>query len=116
MAVELGREWYVRHGHLRFARLFRLQRRSSNAQSGCSCAEAGATTTQTTAKSRFVWRELRRQEASFDDEGGGRLGVDGRGRRVELSLNENFCFSDQHRKLRGAFCFLGRGRRGTDWN
>ena len=37
-------------------------------------------------------------------------------RRVELSLNENICFSDQHRKLRGAFCFLGRGRRGTDWN
>ena len=37
-------------------------------------------------------------------------------RRVELSLNENICFSDQHRKLRGAFCFLERGRRGTDWN
>ena len=36
--------------------------------------------------------------------------------RIELSLNENFRFSDQHRKLRGAFCFLGRGRRGTDWN
>ena len=27
-------------------------------------------------------------------------------RRIELSLNENFCFSDQHRKLRGAFCFF----------
>ena len=42
-------------------------------------------------------------------------------RRIELSLftvffSENFYFSDQHRKLRGAFCFLGRGRRGTDWN
>ena len=37
-------------------------------------------------------------------------------RRIELSLNENFCFSDQHRKPRGAFCFLGRGRRGTDLN
>ena len=30
MAVELGRTWCVRHGHLRFARLFRQQRRSSN--------------------------------------------------------------------------------------
>ena len=26
----------------------------------------------------------------------------------------NFVFSDQNRKLRGAFCFLGRARRGTD--
>ena len=34
-------------------------------------------------------------------------------RRMELSLNENFCFSDQHRKLRGAFSFLGQGRRGN---
>ena len=30
MAVELGRTWCGRHGHLRFARLFRPQRRSSN--------------------------------------------------------------------------------------
>ena len=30
--------------------------------------------------SQFAWRELRRQEAGFDDEGGGRLAVDGRGR------------------------------------
>ena len=80
MAVELGRTWCVRHGHLRFARLFRQQRRSSNAQSGCSCAEAGATTSHTTAQSWFAWRELRRQEAGFDDEGGGRLAVGGRGR------------------------------------
>ena len=33
-----------------------------------------------TAQSWFEWRELRRQEAGFDDEGGGRLSVDGRGR------------------------------------
>ena len=25
-------------------------------------------------------------------------------------------FVCKHRKLRGAFCFFGRGRRGTDWN
>ena len=31
---------------------FRQQRRSNNAQSECPCAEAGATTTQTTAQSR----------------------------------------------------------------
>ena len=31
MAVELGRTWCVRHGHLRFARLFRKRQRSSNA-------------------------------------------------------------------------------------
>ena len=42
MAVELGRTLCVRHGHLRFARLFRQKRRSTNAWSGCSCAEAGA--------------------------------------------------------------------------
>ena len=31
-------------------------------------------------------------------------------RRIELSLNENFCFLDQHRKLREASCFfLGGG-------
>ena len=34
----------------------------------------------TTAQSWFGWRELRRQETGFDDEGGGRLSVDGRGR------------------------------------
>ena len=38
------------------------------------------TTSHATAQSRFAWRELRRQEAGFDDEGGGRLAVDGRGR------------------------------------
>ena len=80
MAVELGRTWCVRHGHLRFARLFRQQRRSSNVQSGCSFAEAGATTSHTTAQSWLEWRELRRQAAGFDDEGRGRLSVDGRER------------------------------------
>ena len=30
-------------------------------------------------------------------------------RRIELSLNEDVCFSDQHRKLRGAFCFWDGG-------
>ena len=81
MAVELGRTWCVTHGHLRLARLFRQQRRSNNALSGCSaCAEAGATTNHGAAQSRFAWRELRRQEVRFDDEGGGRLAVDGRGR------------------------------------
>ena len=33
-------------------------------------------------------------------------------RRIELSLNENFLFSDQHRKLRGAFFFGGDGGEG----
>ena len=37
-------------------------------------------------------------------------------RQTELSLNENFRFSDQHCKLRGEFDFLGRRRRGSDWN
>ena len=40
----------------------------------------GATTSHATSQSRFAWRELRRQEAGFGDEGGGRLAVDGRGR------------------------------------
>ena len=31
-------------------------------------------------QSWFEWRELRRQDAAFADEGGGRLSVDGRGR------------------------------------
>ena len=60
--------------------VFRQQRRSCNARSGRSCAEAGATTSQTAAQSRSAWRKLRRQEAVFDGEGGGRLSVDGRGR------------------------------------
>ena len=35
-------------------------------------------------------------------------------RRIELSLNENFCFSDQHRKLRGAFILsFGTGEKGN---
>ena len=55
------------------------QRPSSNAQSGRSCAAAGATTSQTAAQSRIAYKELRRQEAEFD-EGGGPLSVDGRGR------------------------------------
>ena len=39
----------------------RKQRPSSNAQSGCPCAEAGVTASQTTAQqSRFTQRELRR--------------------------------------------------------
>ena len=37
-------------------------------------------------------------------------------RRIEHSLNKNFCFSDQQRKLRGALGLFGRERRGTDWN
>ena len=37
--------------------------------------------------------------------------------RIGLSLNEILCFSDQHRKLRGAFSFSSeRGRRETDWS
>ena len=34
-------------------------------------------------------------------------------RRIELSLNDNFCFSDQHRKLRGAFYFFWTGEKGN---
>ena len=34
-------------------------------------------------------------------------------RRIELPLNENSCFSDQHRKLRGAFRFFGTGEEGN---
>ena len=34
-------------------------------------------------------------------------------RRIELSLNENFSFSDQHRKLRGAFFFFWTGEKGN---
>ena len=34
-------------------------------------------------------------------------------RRIELSLNENFCFSDQHRELHGAFCFFGTVEKGN---
>ena len=33
-------------------------------------------------------------------------------RRIELSLNENFCSSDQHRKLRVAFCYFLDGGEG----
>ena len=66
----------------------------------------------TLRRSPFALRELRRQEAGLDDEGGGRLAIDGRGRRIELSLNENFSFPDQHRKLRGAFCFFRDGGEG----
>ena len=35
-------------------------------------------------------------------------------RRIELSLDGTFLLSDKNRKLRGSFCFFGRGRRGTD--
>ena len=34
-------------------------------------------------------------------------------RQIELSLNESFCFSDQHRKLRGALCFFRTGEKGN---
>ena len=33
-------------------------------------------------------------------------------RRIELSLNEKFCLSDQHRKLRAAFCSFFDGGEG----
>ena len=33
-------------------------------------------------------------------------------RRIELSLNDHICFSDQHRKLREAFCFFWDGVEG----
>ena len=75
-------------------------------KSRCSCADAGATTSNTTVQIRFAKRELRRPEAGFNDvrrraTGRRRAGM----RRVELSLNEKVFFSDQHRKLRGAFTF-----------
>ena len=117
MTVELGRTWCVRHGHPRFARLFRQQRRSSNASSGCSCAEAGATTSHATAQSRFAWRGMRGQEAGFDDEGGGRLAVDGRGRAgLKSPLASIFVFQISTASCVEHFVFLGRGKRGTDWN
>ena len=50
------------------------------------------------------WIRRRRRRAS----GRRRAGK----RRIELSLNENFCYSNQHRKLRGAFVFLGTGEKG----
>ena len=46
-----------------------------------ACARRQApTTSQTTAQSRFAWGILHRQKAGFNDEGGGRLRADGRGR------------------------------------
>ena len=42
--------------------------------------ETGATTSHTRPESRFSWREPRRQESGFDDEGRGRMSVDGRRR------------------------------------
>ena len=36
--------------------------------------------TRITAHFRYAWKELRRQEAELDDDGGGRLSFDGRGR------------------------------------
>ena len=117
MDVELGRTWCFRHGHLRFARLFRQQRRSSNAKSRYSYAEAGATTSHTAARSRFAWRELRRQEARFDDEVGGRLAVDGWERDGLNSPGTSiFVFQISTASCVEHFVFLGRGRRGTDWN
>ena len=58
----------------------RRQQKCSNSQSRWQCAEAGATTSQTTARSRLASRELRRQEAGFDEKARGRLSVDEWGR------------------------------------
>ena len=53
----------------------------------------------------------RRQDSTTKEEGTGRRRAGKR--RNELSLNENSCFSDQHRKLRGAFGFFWTGEKGN---
>ena len=80
MAVDFGSYVVLKAWSPTFRASFRQQRGSSNAQLGCSCAEAGTTTSHNTAQSWFESRELHWQEAGFDDEGGGRLSVDGRGK------------------------------------
>ena len=113
MAVELGRTWCVRHGHLRFARLFwaaaaEQQRLIGVLVRGCGRhhePQYGAVVCVEETAPAGGWIRRRRRRAT----GRRRAGK----RRIELSPNENLCFADQHRKLRGAFRFLGRGRRGT---
>ena len=60
---------------------------------------------------------MRGQEAGFDDEGGGRLAVDGRGRAgLKSPLASIFVFQISTASCVEHFVFLGRGKRGTDWN
>ena len=75
MAVEWGRTWCVRHGHLRFARLFI----GSNGRAAMLNRDLRARRQQPT-QVKIRHSLMRRQEARFDKEGGGGLSVDERGR------------------------------------
>ena len=56
-------------------------------------------------------------EAGFDDEGGGRLAVDGRGRDGITFPEQQFLFFRPAPQAAWSILFfLGRGRGGTDWN
>ena len=62
------------------------------------------------AQSWFEWRELRRQEAGFDDEGGGRLSVDGRGRSgLNSPRTTIFVFRSAPQAARSFFVFWDGG-------
>ena len=100
LAVELGRTWCVRHGHLRFARLFQ----AAAAEQQCTIGmlvrggkhhhkpNYGTVSVciEGTAQSGG-WIRRRKRRVTERRRAGKR--------RVELSLNELFCYSDQYRKL-----------------
>ena len=68
-----------------------------------------------TARSRLAYREPRRQEAGFDDKGGGRSSVDMRGRDGSNSPSyDNFSFQLSTESCEEIF-FCGTGEKGTDW-
>ena len=113
MAVELGRTWCVRHGNLRFASF-----QAAAAEQQCLIEI-------------LVRGGRRHHEPHYNAvlacvEGTAPAGSSNRGQRrratgrrragkrwLELSVNEIFYFSDQHRKLRGEFCFFGTGEKGN---
>ena len=91
----------------------RQQRQCSNAQSRCLCAEADATPSQTTARSRLAQREPLGKEAGYDDNAGGGSSVDERGRDGLNSPRRIILICQTSTENREEHLFFGTGEKGN---
>ena len=114
MAVELGRTWRVRHGQLRFARRF-LGNSGSTALLNRDARARRQAPLQDILRQSLIAPEggwIRRQRRRETERR--RAGK----RRIELTLREILCASDQNRTCEELFCFWDAGEgepTGREW-
>ena len=70
-------------------------------------------TSHTTAQSWFEWRELRQQDAGFNNVGGGRLSVDREGRDGLNSPKRELSFFRSAPQAARSILFFGTGEKGN---